>query len=42
MKQKMDKLQELVAIKDKHKADIVKCIETEIYPHIEMQISKKN
>tara|TARA_B110000285_G_C15093512_1_gene600531 strand:+ start:403 stop:573 length:171 start_codon:yes stop_codon:yes gene_type:complete len=36
MKEKLDKLQDLVNIKDKHKTDIVKCIETEIYPHIEM------
>ena len=34
--EKMGKLQDLVDIKDKHKTDITKCIETEIYPHIEI------
>jgi hypothetical protein len=40
--EKIEKLQDLIDIKDKHKVDIAKCIETEIYPHIEIKIMKKN
>ena len=40
--EKIGKLQDLIDIKDKHKTDIAKCIETEIFPHIEVKIMKKN